>query len=128
MRLQLLRFFEGRCAGLMLTLARTLGAVHRKNVLHRNVKRDNILIRSRNGEFVLVDFGIGNVLEATTLLGAGLLPPGTQEYVSPEAWRFLGENVGEPVTYKSRVSDELWALGRHVLLAPHQPAAVWHSA
>lgn len=100
-----------RCASLMLTLARTLGAVHGKNVLHRDVKRDNILIRSRNGEPVLVDFGIGNAAEATTLPGFGLLPPGTPEYVSPEAWRFLGENVGEPVTYKSRVSDELWALG-----------------
>ncbi|QRK05224.1 serine/threonine protein kinase [Archangium violaceum] len=100
-----------QCAGLILTLARTLGAVHRKNVLHRDVKRDNILIRSRNGAPVLVDFGIGNATEATTLPGFGLLPPGTPEYVSPEAWRFLGENVGEPVTYKSRVSDELWALG-----------------
>ncbi|WNG28436.1 protein kinase [Cystobacter fuscus] len=100
-----------RCAGLMLTLSRTLGAVHRKNVLHRDVKRDNILIRSRNEEPVLVDFGIGAVVEATPVPGCGLLPPGTQEYVSPEAWRFLGENVGEPVSYKSQVSDELWALG-----------------
>jgi serine/threonine-protein kinase len=100
-----------QCAGLMLTLARTLAAVHRKNVLHRDVKRDNILIRSRTGEPVLVDFGIGAMAEATEVPGASVLPPGTQEYVSPEAWRFLGENVGEPVTYKSQVSDELWALG-----------------
>ncbi|HYO70980.1 MAG TPA: serine/threonine-protein kinase, partial [Archangium sp.] len=100
-----------RSAGLMLTLARTLGAVHRKNVLHRDVKRDNILIRSRDGQPVLVDFGLGAMAETTPVPGSRLLPPGTQEYVSPEAWRFLGENVGEPVTYKSQVSDELWALG-----------------
>ncbi|HEX8823240.1 MAG TPA: serine/threonine-protein kinase [Archangium sp.] len=100
-----------QCAGLMLTLARTLGAVHRKNVLHRDLKRDNILIRSRNAEPVLVDFGIGAVAEITEMPGSSVLPPGTQEYVSPEAWRFLGENVGEPVSYKSQVSDELWALG-----------------
>jgi len=99
------------CAGLLLTLARTLGAVHRKNVLHRDVKRDNILIRSRDGQHVLVDFGIGAMAEATPVPGSRLLPPGTQEYVSPEAWRFLGENVGEPVSYTSQVSDELWALG-----------------
>jgi serine/threonine-protein kinase len=99
------------CAGLLLTLARTLGAVHRKNVLHRDVKRDNILIRSRDGQPVLVDFGIGAMAEATPVPGSNLLPPGTQEYVSPEAWRFLGENVGEPVSYTSQVSDELWALG-----------------
>jgi serine/threonine-protein kinase len=85
--------------------------VHRKNVLHRDIKRDNIIIRSRNAEPVLVDFGIGAVADATPVPGSSVLPPGTQEYVSPEAWRFLGENVGEPVTYKSRVSDELWALG-----------------
>jgi len=99
------------CAGLMLTLARTLAAVHRKNVLHRDLKRDNILIRSRTGEPVLVDFGIGAMAETTEVPGASVLPPGTQEYVSPEAWRFLGENVGEPVYYKSQVSDGLWALG-----------------
>ncbi|HEY0094565.1 MAG TPA: protein kinase, partial [Archangium sp.] len=100
-----------QCAGLMLTLARTLGTVHRKNVLHRDLKRDNILIRSRTGEPVLVDFGIGAVAETTEVPGSSVIPPGTQEYVSPEAWRFLGENVGEPVYYKSQVSDELWALG-----------------
>jgi len=100
-----------RCAGLMLTLARTLGAVHRKNVLHRDIKRDNIIIRSRNAEPVLVDFGIGAVADATPVPGSSVLPPGTQEYVSPEAWRFLGEHAGEPVSYKSQVSDELWALG-----------------
>jgi serine/threonine-protein kinase len=100
-----------RCAGLMLTLARTLGAVHRKNVLHRDIKRDNIIIRSRNAEPVLVDFGIGAVAEATPVPGSSVLPPGTQEYVSPEAWRFLGENASDPVSYKSQVSDELWALG-----------------
>ncbi|OJH38249.1 serine/threonine protein kinase [Cystobacter ferrugineus] len=100
-----------QCAGLMLTLARTLGAVHRKNVLHRDIKRENILIRSRNGQPVLVDFGIGAVAEATPVPGSSVLPPGTQEYVSPEAWRFLGEHVGDPVSYKSQVSDELWALG-----------------
>jgi serine/threonine-protein kinase len=100
-----------QCAGLMLTLARTLGAVHRKNVLHRDVKRDNILIRSRNAEPVLVDFGIGAVAEATPVPGSSVLPPGTQEYVSPDAWRYLGENAGDPVSYKSQVSDELWALG-----------------
>lgn len=100
-----------RCAGLMLTLARTLGAVHRKNVLHRDIKRDNIIIRSRNAEPVLVDFGIGAVADATPVPGSSVLPPGTQEYVSPEAWRFLGEHAGESVSYKSQVSDELWALG-----------------
>lgn len=99
------------CARLMRRLACTLAAVHRKRVLHRDVKRDNILIRTRDGEPVLVDFGIGNATEATPVPGSGLLPPGTQEYVSPEAWRFLGENVGEPVSYTSSVSDELWALG-----------------
>lgn len=77
----------------------------------------------------MVDFGIGVVSGATPLPYCGLLPPATQEYVSPEAWRFLGENVGEPVRYESTVADDLWALGVtfYWLLTNHLPFGTRHS-
>ncbi len=42
------------------TMALTLGELHGRGVLHRDVKPENILIRETDGEPVLVDF-VGNV-------------------------------------------------------------------
>ena len=35
-----------------------LGAVHQKNLLHRDVKPDNIILRQNTNEVILIDFGI----------------------------------------------------------------------
>ena len=95
---------------LMLRLGRTLVEVERRGVLHRDLKRENILVRAANGEPVLVDFGVG-ALEGVSTLPRDGLPPGTAEYVSPEAWRYLGGLAGARARYEPGVGDELWALG-----------------
>ncbi|WP_309890929.1 protein kinase domain-containing protein [Archangium sp.] len=95
---------------LMLRLGRTLVEVERRGVLHRDLKRENILVRAANGEPVLVDFGVGALEGVSTLPREGL-PPGTAEYVSPEAWRYLGGLQGSRARYEPGVGDELWALG-----------------
>ncbi len=41
-----------------LKIARALGAAHDKDIVHRDVKSDNILIRSRDGEVKLADLGL----------------------------------------------------------------------
>ena len=48
------------------SVARALGAVHAKGVVHRDVKPDNIIIEKRSGRPVLVDFGLALGARAVT--------------------------------------------------------------
>jgi len=95
----------------VLGVARALDAIQRVKVVHRDVKEANILVRDDTGEAVLVDFGVGSDEEASWRTG-GLLPPGTPDYRSPEAWRFERENKGVPgAHYRPTHADDLYALG-----------------
>ncbi|WP_224372448.1 serine/threonine protein kinase [Hyalangium versicolor] len=95
----------------VLGVARALVALHGAKVVHRDVKEANILVHESTGEAVLVDLGVGGDEEAGWRTG-GLLPPGTPDYRSPEAWRFERENKGVPgAHYRSTPADDLYALG-----------------
>ncbi|HYO54328.1 serine/threonine-protein kinase [Archangium sp.] len=100
-----------RAATLLMKAARALGVVHRRRVLHRDVKPDNLMVRAVDGEPVWVDFGVGHLEGRTTLPGQRRLPPGTPEFISPEAYRFLQEHSEEQVRYQPGVTDEVWAFG-----------------
>jgi serine/threonine-protein kinase len=100
-----------RAANLFLTLARVLGRLHAKGILHRDVKRENILVRTGSQEPVLVDFGAADLVGSTTVLKPGELV-GTVPYLSPEAWRYIAthrEHSQEAYVYTP--ADEVWALG-----------------
>jgi hypothetical protein len=95
----------------VLGLARALAALHGAKLVHRDVKEANTLVHEDTGEVVLVDLGVGGDEEAGFRTG-GLLPPGTPDYRSPEAWRFERENQGVPgAHYRPTPSDDLYALG-----------------
>jgi serine/threonine-protein kinase len=89
-------------------LVQALGVVHAAGVVHRDVKESNILIRDADGQPVLVDFGAAGFEGATRL--TAVLPPGTPEYRSPEALRFVRESES-PGPYPAGPADDLWALG-----------------
>ncbi|QRN96688.1 serine/threonine protein kinase [Archangium violaceum] len=92
----------------LLPLASALAAVHASGVVHRDIKEANVLVREADGQPVLVDFGAAGYAGAPRL--TAVLPPGTPEYRSPEAWRFVRESdSSEP--YPAGPSDDLWALG-----------------
>jgi serine/threonine-protein kinase len=65
-----------------LQLADALDYSHRCNVVHRDVKPGNVLIRN-TGDAVLTDFGIARVGEGAHLTRTGMLV-GTPAYMSPE--------------------------------------------
>ncbi len=62
---------------------------HRRNIIHRDIKPQNILFRE-NGQPVLTDFGIAKTLGANTIMTRTGLSLGTPRYMSPEQIRGQG--------------------------------------
>ena len=94
----------------LLPLVRALKEVHAKEVKHRDLKGDNVLVRETDGAPVLVDFGAGTMPGAPRVTGA--LAPANLRYRSPEAVAFfLRENRKRGESYDYSVGDELYALG-----------------
>ena len=70
---------------ILIESARALGHAHRQNVVHRDIKPDNIMFKD-NGEAVVCDFGIAKAASGTGLTGTGMAI-GTPYYMSPEQVR-----------------------------------------
>jgi serine/threonine protein kinase len=77
------------------SLCRSLAAVHRMKLLHRDIKPRNVIV-SDDDRFVLVDFGLGTHLGAADFDSAGTL-----HYMAPER---LERNPATP-------SSDIYALG-----------------
>jgi serine/threonine protein kinase len=71
--------------GLLAKVAGALAAVHAVGGAHRDMKGDNVLVRMKDGEPMLTDFGAGTWEGAAPLTVNG--PPGTPLYYSPERLR-----------------------------------------
>ncbi|RKH54075.1 serine/threonine protein kinase [Corallococcus sp. AB050B] len=100
-----------QAARVLLGVARALAAAHAEGVVHRDVKEANVMVRASDGLAKLVDFGIGDYAGARELT-ADILPPGTVDYRSPEAWRFLRAHLeARDARYTAGPADDLWALG-----------------
>jgi len=64
-------------------ISSALDYAHNKNVIHRDVKTKNILVRS-NGSFVLADFGIAKAVDMGTQMTMDGSIVGSPKYMSPE--------------------------------------------
>lgn len=81
-------------------IASALHYAHHRNIIHRDIKPQNILFRE-NGSPVLTDFGIAKTLGSSTLVTHTGLSIGTPRYMSPEQIR------GQAVDARS----DLYSLG-----------------
>ncbi|HEX8702811.1 MAG TPA: serine/threonine-protein kinase [Myxococcaceae bacterium] len=96
---------------LVAQVARALEATAAVDGLHRDVKGDNVLVRPTDERAFLTDFGAGMYRGAVTLT-MHVLPPGTSNYRSPEAWAYERLFALHPSAhYRATVCDELFALG-----------------
>ncbi len=70
-----LRLFRQLCAGVQ--------AAHEAGLVHRDLKPSNVLISSRDGRAVILDFGVAKSVEEAGLTKNGTLL-GSLDYMSPE--------------------------------------------
>ena len=76
------RLTPDRALAVVSGVGAALDHVHRRGVVHRDVKPANILL-ARDGQVKLADLGIARMLEGTAMTRSGILL-GTAAYMSPE--------------------------------------------
>jgi len=100
-RLQVMPYLpETDVVRLGLDIASALSVAHAEEIVHRDIKPDNILIGT-NGEAIVCDFGLARALTSGADLSATNQVLGTPHYFSPE------QAKGEPLDGRS----DLYALG-----------------
>ena len=104
------RVKEADCRKIFKQIVSSLSYCHQKNICHRDLKLDNILI-DKAGVVKLIDFGFSCVCHEDKPLNVYC---GTPSYMSPEI-------VGK-VPYNGKMAD-MWALGvvLYVLLSGYYP-------
>jgi len=111
---------EEQVIGWALQLLDALHTCHARNVLHRDIKPQNIIIRATDGRAVLVDFGLVKLWDPhrpqTQNIIRGM---GTPEYASPEHFGLSGQHT--------QPCSDLYSLGAtlyHALTGREPPSAL----
>ncbi len=69
----------------MIQISEALGEIHRKNLVHRDIKPQNILINRESGRVKIIDFGSASFLaKQSTAIPLNRSIDGTLAYMSPE--------------------------------------------
>ncbi len=76
------KFTPEEAAGIIQQVCRALHAAHTANVVHRDLKPQNIMV-DKQEKILVMDFGIARSMEMSGLTQTGTLM-GTPEYMSPE--------------------------------------------
>ncbi|MGC4120500.1 MAG: serine/threonine-protein kinase [Myxococcales bacterium] len=97
-------------------IARALHEIHERHVFHRDIKSENVLIRRRDQEPILLDFGLAKSGAARAMTEPGELV-GSWSTQAPERcrWRLSAERRSVPLPY--RPQEDLYALGVMLYLA-----------
>jgi serine/threonine protein kinase len=82
-----------RAVRLATQIAEGLEAAHRANVVHRDVKPQNIMVLDAGDDIKLMDFGIARLRDAGTSMTRAGTMMGTPDYMSPE--QIEGQDITE---------------------------------
>jgi tetratricopeptide (TPR) repeat protein len=88
-----------KIADICIQIARGLSEAHRKGIIHRDIKSDNIML-THEGSVKITDFGLAKLKGVTQLTRTGSTL-GTVAYMSPQQAR------GEEVDWRT----DIWSLG-----------------
>ncbi|KAJ8658355.1 hypothetical protein O0I10_006040 [Lichtheimia ornata] len=106
------KFTEKDAVVIVRAILNGLQYLHSKNIVHRDMKPENLLFKTpdEDAELVICDFGIAKQSDDTSMLHTVC---GSPLYVAPEVLK--RENYGAPV--------DLWAVGviTYMLLCGYQP-------
>ncbi len=117
-------------------IARILGVVHAKSIVHRDINPTNLLADSATRRTAILDFGLAETLAALELPRATSLLVGTPAYVSPEQTGRTGWDVDQRSDLYSlgvtlyellcgrrpfESSDTLKVVHAHIALQPPPP-------
>ena len=92
------RLSAGEAANVGADVCRALAAVHHAEIIHRDIKAQNVMRAADDGRIVLTDFGAGEFIKELSSSSRG---QGTPLYLAPEL--FSG--------YPASVQSDLYALG-----------------
>ncbi|MCL2932201.1 MAG: bifunctional serine/threonine-protein kinase/formylglycine-generating enzyme family protein [Trichodesmium sp. MAG_R03] len=92
-------FDESHILELLKSLLSVLEFIHSQQVIHRDIKPDNIIRRKKDNQLVLVDFGAAKYATITALGRTGTII-GSASYVAPE------QSVG-----KATFASDIYSLG-----------------
>jgi serine/threonine protein kinase len=94
----------------LISLLNTLKSVHSHNVLHRDINPNNIILRDRDGNPVLIDFGVVKELASTSIDTEGRIKTtyvaGAPGFISPQQLAGL-----------DYLSNDLYSLGMTAIYA-----------
>lgn len=105
-------------------VADALSFAHTRNVVHRDIKPDNILLDSDSGRAMVTDFGIARALtdQGDSRLTATGMAIGTPAYMSPEQSAGELEIDGRSDLYSLGVVGYQMATGDLPFIAPNTPS------
>jgi ABC-type branched-subunit amino acid transport system substrate-binding protein/tRNA A-37 threonylcarbamoyl transferase component Bud32 len=95
---------ETQAIGLLKDILTVLAFVHGQNVIHRDIKPDNIIRRKRDNKLVLVDFGAVKQVRGQMVTNSGAF--GWTVSIGTEGYRPPEQAAGRP-----RLNSDLYALG-----------------
>jgi serine/threonine-protein kinase len=82
------RLSPGEAVSVGQEVCRALAAVHQANLIHRDIKAQNVMRAADGGRIILMDFGAGEFIG-----DPGVRPQGTPLYLAPELLRGEGATV-----------------------------------
>ncbi|NEQ39263.1 MAG: protein kinase [Okeania sp. SIO3I5] len=104
------KFSEKQAIQLLTEILEVLKYVHEENVIHRDLKPQNIMRRKSDGKIVLIDFGAVKEIKVLSLTGEGIITTtiavGTPGYMPTE------QAAGQP-----RFCSDIYAVGITIIAA-----------